>query len=185
MFPITCLYTNMGRRHTACPIIPLPMDIGDIETNVQGVHLFFWEHQRTHFVFVETCTVVITSNAPDPWVRTHEHTCTRACKQLNRIIGVIRNVFPSCQIVRVRFMIDFCSCCVSWVLECCHASPSESLRPRTNHSTIARWRDSRVHREGVEERRNIHYTSHCDPTDYKTRSDQGGLQSSHRRSWST
>ena len=54
-------------------------------------------------------TVVITSNAPNPRVRTHAHACTRACKQLTRIIGCYSQLFLSCQVVRVRFLIDFCS----------------------------------------------------------------------------
>ena len=41
---------------------------------------------------VPLCTVVITSNAPNPQVYMHTHACTRACKQLILYIRIIISI---------------------------------------------------------------------------------------------
>ena len=53
--------------------------------------------------------------------------------------------------------------------------PSRMSAYTLYHSTMAARRDSRVHREGAEERRYIHYASHGDPTDLRWIKG-GGLQ---------
>ena len=105
--------------------------------------------------------------------------CTRACSNYYFSLDVISIAFPSCEIVSgVRFVIDFCFYCVSWVLECWHASAFECLCLWTDHSAVAARRDSRFHHEGTKEWQNIHYAAHH----YNTRPDQSGLQSLQKRS---
>ena len=123
-------------------------------------------------------TVVITSNARLIRKHTRAHECN------------LMHCFPSCEIARgIRFVFDFCFCCVSGVLECWYASTFECLCLRKNYSTMSARRNSRVHHEEAEERWYIHYVSHgpegssTEPreVDFKTDADQSGLQLSLRR----